>query len=180
ASKRPCGVAERTRRPPKAAVRSRARPWRVCPSGKRAGVLVPREQVDPTLVALLVTPRRGEERGDDGLGLLHRVHASTDRDDLGIVVLAGGRRGLGAPGERGPRALHLVRGDLLAVARTADDDAERLGIGDRGLGGRGAHGRVVVERVVLMRSVVGDLVPLPFEERDEVLLEFVTRVIRGD
>ena len=58
--------------------------------------------------------------------LLDRVLAGTDRDEVGVVVLARELGGRHAPDQCGASALDLVGGDLLAVARAAEDDAERL------------------------------------------------------
>jgi hypothetical protein len=60
-------------------------------------------------------------------------------------------------------SLDLVRGDLLAVAGSAEDDPERLDagalVGDGRLRRADAERRVVVQGVVLDRPVVDDLVP---------------------
>ena len=68
----------------------------------------------------------GDERVDEEHRLLDRVLARPDRDQVGVVVLASQLGGRNAPDERGARAVHLVRGHLLAVARSAEDHAERL------------------------------------------------------
>src|SRR5690606_15581199 len=68
--------------------------------GGDAGALVLGEDVDATLMALLVRPRGGQERVDDGEGLLGGVHAAADADQLCVVVLACELCGLDAPGER--------------------------------------------------------------------------------
>ena len=85
-----------------------------------------------------------------------------DRDDVRIVVLAGELRGGDRPHERGAGALDLVRRDLLAVARAAEDDPQSLDaralIADDRLRGTDAERRVVIERVVLDRPVIDDLV----------------------
>ena len=86
------------------------------------------------------------------------MHATANRDDVGVVVLAAQLRRLEAPRERGTHAGDLVGGDLLAVAGAADDDAERPGLRDDGLGRREAERRVVVLGVVLERAVVDDVV----------------------
>jgi hypothetical protein len=52
------------------------------------------------------------------------VHATTEADQLSVVVLAGKLRGLDVPCQRTSRSLDLVRGDLLAVATAAQDDAQ--------------------------------------------------------
>ncbi len=72
----------------------------------------------------------GERLRDEGVdecgGLLEGVLARADRDDVGVVVLAGELRRRGAPDEGGARTRHLVRGDRLAVAGAAEDDPEGL------------------------------------------------------
>ena len=59
--------------------------------------------------------------------LLDGVHAAADAHHLSVVVLAGQRGGLDAPGQCTAHPGNLVRGDLLAVARAADHDAEAPG-----------------------------------------------------
>ena len=73
------------------------------------------------------SPENGSamKRVDEADRLLDGVLARADRDHVGVVVLAGEDRGVHAPDERGADAAHLVRGDLLAVARPAEHDAER-------------------------------------------------------
>ena len=105
------------------------------------------------------------------VGLLERVLTRADRDHVGVVVLARELGGRDAPDQRRADAPHLVRGDLLAVARSAEDDAERLDarilIGDDGLRGTDAERRVVIERVVL-ESGRG---PRPRAPAGEVMLQ---------
>ena len=55
-------------------------------------------------------------------------------DDVGVVVQAAELGRLLRPGQRGPDAVDLVGGDLLAVARATDHDPETARIGDDGLG----------------------------------------------
>ena len=81
---------------------------------------------DAARVTLLARERLGDEHVDEVRGLLDGVLAGADRDDVGVVVLAGERRSRFVPHEGGADAAHLVRRDLLAVARTAEHDAERL------------------------------------------------------
>src|SRR5690606_28639122 len=95
-----------------------------------AGGLVAGHQVDAALVALLAGERLGQEHVDQRLELLLGVLAGAHRDHVRIVVLAGQARGLLVPHQRGADALDLVRGDLLAVAGAADDDAEGAGLRD--------------------------------------------------
>ena len=94
------------------------------PSSSNAAICAIRRDVP-----LLARERRGDEQVDERRGLVERVLARADRDHVRVVVLAGelGRRD--APHQRRADAAHLVRGDLLAVARTAEHDAERLDAG---------------------------------------------------
>jgi 2-phosphosulfolactate phosphatase len=92
-------------------------------------------------------------------------------------VLAGELGGVGVPRERGAGTLHLVRGDLLAVARAADDDAEAAGIRHDPLGGVGAERDVVVLGVVFVGADVDDLVTLLLESRGQVGLQLEARVV---
>src|SRR5690606_17291610 len=85
----------------------------------------------------------------------------------------------GAPHEGSTDARDLVGRDLLTVARTAEDDAERLDtrllVPCDGPGRVDAERGVVVERVIVTRTMVDDLMPL----LDEVLLQVATEVEAG-
>src|SRR4051812_41124882 len=110
--------------------------------------LVVREHLDAADVALFAGERGTEEGLDELRRLFLGVHAGADGHDVGVVVLAAQRGGLLAPGEHGAYAGDLVRGDLLAVAGAADDDAERARVRHGALGGAEAERRVVVLGVV--------------------------------
>src|SRR5690606_25981110 len=97
-----------------------------------------------------------------------------------VVVRAAEAGGVLAPREDRAHALDLVRGDLLAVARAAQDDAKGARLGDDGLARGDAHGRVVVLGVVRLGSVVDDVVPRLGEVRDDGLLELESRVVSGN
>ena len=92
-------------------------------------------------------------------------------------MLTGELRGVDVPRQRGAGALHLVRGDLLAVAGAADHDTEAAGVGDDLLGGVDAERHVVVQRVVLVGADVDDLVTLLGESRGQVGLQLEASVV---
>ena len=79
---------------------------------------------------------------------------------------------------------HLVRRDLLAVARTAEDDPERGDAGilipHDGLRGADAERRIVVQRVVLDRSVIDHLVSVSGEVVLELRRELQSCVVGGE
>ncbi len=113
--------------------------------------------------------------------LLEGVLAGTDGDHVRVVVLAGELRRRDAPHQCGADAGDLVRRDLLAVARTAEDDPERVDAGiliphDR-LRGADAEGRIVVQRVVLDRSVIDHLVSVSGEVVLELRRELQSGVV---
>src|SRR5215472_3395150 len=83
--------------------------------GQFSGLLVLGEHGDAAGVPLLAAERRGHELLDEAGGLLDRVHARAEADDVGVVVLPGELRGLVAPDDGGARPAHLVGGDDLAV-----------------------------------------------------------------
>jgi hypothetical protein len=111
--------------------------------------------------------RGGDETVDEGDGLVDGVLTGADGDHVGVVVLPSQLGGRDAPHERRPDTVHLVGGDLLAVTRSAEHDAQRLDpcglVADDGLGGADAERGIVVQRVVLDRPVVHDVVALPRE-----------------
>src|SRR5918993_4729350 len=174
---RPCGLQACTTCPTKLRSNWRVMRWTEWPSGIAllglgpigvdalagdvARGLVLGELRDAPGVTLVTRERLGDERVDVADRLLHGVLPGADRDDVRIVVLACEHRGVHAPDEGGPDAPHLVRGDLLAVARSAEHDAECSDA--RGPVARDpecrvdAERRVVVERVIVFRAVVDDL-----------------------
>jgi hypothetical protein len=130
------------------------------------------------------SPRTGgDEAVDEGDGLVDGVLTGADGDHVGVVVLPGQLGGRDAPDERGADTAHLVGGDLLAVARSAEHDAQRL---DPAAWSRttawaaDAERGIVVERVVLDRPVVHDVVALPREVVLQLRGELETRMIGGD
>src|SRR6478609_2510528 len=184
AANRPCGLLTPSGCPVKSSPNARASRWTVWPSGTSGGRaarrLVGGELVDPALVARVAAERLGEERVDELDGLVDRVLARADGDDVRVVVLAPQAGRVEVPRERGAHAGHLVRGDLLAVARPPDDDAERARLRDDRLARGEAERRVVVEGVELVGPVVHDVVARGLEVLDEVGLELVAGVIGGD
>jgi hypothetical protein len=127
-------------------------------------------------------PRVLRERGlDEGQreadGLVDAVLAGTKAKDVGVVVLAGERRRLGRPGQRGPDAGDLIRGDLLAVPGAADHDAEAAGVADNTLRrAQHVHG-VVVIGVIAVRAAVDGLVARLFQRGDQRRLELEARMV---
>lgn len=149
-------------------------------SGELAGGLVRGEHLDPAGVTFLTRVRGTEEDLDELRRLLEGVHPPADRHDVGVVVLTAESGGLLAPGERGTHALDLVGGDLLAVARAADHDAEAALVRGRPLRGTQAERRVVVLGVVDVGTAVHGLVAMGLEPLDEVVLEFEAGMVRAE
>jgi hypothetical protein len=135
-------------------------------------------------VTLFEAERLGDEGVDERDGLGDLVLARADRDDVGVVVLPGELSGAQVPDECRAHAPDLVGRDLLAVARTAEDDAESLDAGiliaHDGLRGVDAERRVIVERVIRGGAVVGDLVALLAQVRLQLLAQLEAGVVGGD
>jgi hypothetical protein len=135
-------------------------------------------------VALVAGEGLREERPDDRQRLLLGVLAAADRHDLGVVVLAREPGGVQVPGQGGADALDLVRGDLLAVARPAQDDPEgvepRVPVRPDGARCADAERGVVVEGVVLGGAVVDEVVAGGDELLDQVAGEVQAGVVGGD
>ncbi len=151
---------------------------------ERAVALEVGDLSDAPDVPLVAGERRGDEPVDERRDLVVGVLTRADGDDVRVVVLP---RELGrgeVPDERRADPGDLVRGDLLAVARAAEDDTERRHpcrlIDDDGLRRPDAEGRVVVERVVLHRTVVDHLVPRGAEMLLQPRRELESGVIGGD
>lgn len=149
-------------------------------SGELAGLLVGGEHVDAAGVALLVGVRGRQEGLDEADGLVLRVHAAADGDDVGVVVLTAELSGLHAPGQDGADALDLVRGDLLPVAGAADHDAEAALVRGGLLRGAEAEGRVVVHGVVDVGATVDGLVAVVLEPVHEVVLELKAGMVGSE
>src|SRR5215472_5602652 len=153
-------------------------------AGDQPGRLVLGELRDAAGVTLLAGERLGDEQVDEADRLVVGVLARADRYDVRVVVLAGQERGGLVPHERGTDARDLVRGDLLAVARTAEDDTEcrdsRALVLHDGVRGVDAERGIVVERLVLGRAVVHHLVPRLGEVRRERLAELEAGVVRSE
>src|SRR5258708_29357994 len=67
--------------------------------------------------------RRRQPEREDLFRQSEADDAAAHGKDVGVVVRAGQARGVEVVAERGADAVHLVRGDLLALAAAADDDA---------------------------------------------------------
>jgi len=139
---------------------------------------------DAPRVPLLARERLGDEGVDEVLRLLDGVLPGANRDEVSVVVLPS-QNGRGhAPYESGTSALHLVGRDLLAVARTAENDSQTLDpgrlVGDDPERGVDAETGVVVERVVARRPMVDNFVTCRPEVLLEVLAELQTGMIGRD
>ena len=142
--------------------------------------LVVGELGDATHVALIAAEGLGEKSIDDRQARPQIVHATAQRDDVGVVVLAGKPGGLDRPGQGGTHPVHLVGGDLLPVATAPENNAEAPGVGHDRLPASQAEGGVVVIRVVGVGSMVDDGVPLLPQVRAHGALELITGVVGGD
>lgn len=81
--------------------------------------------------ASLVTLFPGKSRLNKGLDeqdrLINAVLAGANRTHIGVVVLSGQDRRVSVPHQSRPNSGDLVGSDLLAISRTAKDNAESLG-----------------------------------------------------
>ena len=142
--------------------------------------LIVGELGDATHVALIAAEGLGEKSIDDRQARPQIVHATAQRDDVGVVVLAGEPGGLDRRGQGGSHPVNLVGGDLLPVATTPENNAQAPGVGHDGLPAGQTEGRVVIIRIVGVGSVVDDVVPLLPQVLDHGALELVTGVVGGD
>ena len=133
---------------------------------------------DPPLVAAAL-----EGRGEPELEDLRRQaggdDAPTHGEHVGVVVLAAQARGVQVVAQRGPHAVHLVGGDLLALARAAEHDAPVGLAGHHGAADGGTDGRVV-DRVGAVGAEVDRLVAPALELHHEVSLQVEPRVVGTD
>src|SRR5471032_2799835 len=100
-------------------------------------------------------------------------------EDVGVVVLARQASGVEIVAERGADAGDLVRGDLLALAAAAEDDAA-IGAPLRDRAADGDADRRVVDGRLAVGPVVVDAVPEPREGLLQVFLEREARMIGAD
>src|SRR6185312_16226205 len=110
----------------------------------------------------------------------HGVHATADADQLGVVVFTGQGRRFDAPGQRAAGAGDLVSGDLLAVARPAQHDAQAVRVGHGACRGGDTEGGVVVFGVVAEGTAIDRLVPGFIEVVGDLLLELESGVVRAE
>ena len=126
---------------------------------------------------LAIGERRREKRLDDLRRRSGGVHPSADPHHLGIIVFPGEPGDLGAPRQGGPAARNLVRGNLLAVARSADHHAETARVGDHPARRLDAERRVVVVRIEDIGADVHHVVPETGQVLHQKDLELETSVI---
>jgi hypothetical protein len=119
-------------------------------------------------------PDEGEGEAD---GVVDAVLAGTQRQDVGVVVLAGKGCRLDGPGQRGPDPGDLVRGYLLAVAGAADHDPEAARLVDHALRGPHHVNGVVVVSVVAVGAAVDRLVARLFQRGHQRRLKLEARVV---
>lgn len=142
--------------------------------------LVGSQDVDAPLVPFGLRPRRAQERVDNRERFGGGVHPAADADQLGVVVLPGQLRGLGAPRQRTARPGHLVGRDLLAIAGPTDHDPQALGVGHRAGRRRDAERRVVVLGVVAEGPAVDRLMAGLLQVLDDRFFEFVTGMVAAE
>lgn len=128
-------------------------------------------------MAFLPGEGSAKESVDDGESLGKRVHAPADSDQLRVVVLSGELGRFHAPCKSTSGTRHLVRGDLLSVARAPEDEAAAAWIGDDAAGGIDAERGVVVDGVVIEGPTVDGLVPGGREVFDDLILELETGMV---
>ena len=105
------------------------------------------------------------------------MQAATNADELSLVVLAGQLGRLDAPGQGAASTGDLVGCDLLAVAASAEDDAQASFVSYYSLGCFDAEGRVVIHGVVLVSTAVDGLVAVRFQVFDDLVLTFESGMV---
>ena len=113
---------------------------------------------------------------DDSQGDLDRDHALSERKDVGVIVLAGEFGRFVIPTESAPNALDLVGGDSLAVAGSAENDAQLRFTSDDRLGSRNDP-QWIVGRFSAVRAEIDDFVSLFLEMFDDPLLVAESSVV---
>ena len=133
---------------------------------------------DTALVAA-ASERRGEPERQDFFGERERDDARAERQDVGVVVLAGHPRSVEIVAQGGACPEHLVGGHLFPLAAPADDDAA-IGapVGDLSRH-VGANRRIVDGRVAVGAAIVHGMAET-LQRADQVLFQRVAGVIGAD
>jgi 23S rRNA (cytosine1962-C5)-methyltransferase len=121
----------------------------------------------------------GQPYPDDFIRQTERDDPAAHREHVRIIVLAGQSRRIEVVAQSRADPGHLVRGNLLSLAASAEHDAA---IGRaRGDGARHRQAdRRVVDRFLAVRSMVVDAVAEPRERLFEMLLQHETGVVGAD
>jgi len=123
--------------------------------------------------------RRLEPDFQDLVRQTERDDAAAHREDVGVVVLARQPSGKKIVAEGRANAPHLVGGDLLALAASAEDDATVGAALDDRAPDTGADRRVVHRRFAVSPMIVDD-VSEALERVLQMLFEQKSRVIGTD
>ncbi len=122
---------------------------------------------------------RGEERGKDLFGQADTDHSGANAQHVGVVVSAGQSCREQVVAQCRAHSVHLVGGQLLALATAPDHNADLdLAVAHGTSDGRTELG--VVATLGAVGSQVDDVVAIGREHVDEVLLQVVSGVIRAD
>jgi hypothetical protein len=138
---------------------------------------------DSANVTLIMTEGLRKEQFDKTQHFLLTMLAGSNRNYIGIVVLASQPRGSLIPGQRGTNALHFVRCNLLTVTRATKYNTQ--GSRPRCLicyyRQRGIYAKtwVVIERIVMTRTVVENFVASLGQLTNQKMTQFETGVIGG-
>jgi hypothetical protein len=108
-----------------------------------------------------------------------REHARPDREHVGVVVRSRQTRHVEVVAERRADPDDLVRGDLLPLTGSTEDDRALRLSGDDRAGGRDDERRVV-DGIGRIGPHVEDLMPLVAEEDLQVLLERVSGMVGAE
>ena len=136
------------------------------------------ELFDPAAMAS-TGERGGEKRFDAGLGHLDPDQPRAQRDDVGVVVLAGEAGGQWLGNQRAAHRRVSVGGDRDADPAATQGNAE-LGLAARDGIGQDVAEIGIIDRSLAIRAEVADLVSGLTQPRGELGLEREGGVIGGD
>lgn len=153
-------------------------------TGDQAGGFVFSELRNSAGVAFVTREWLADECINEEFGLVDGVLASTDRNQVRVVVLAGEQSSGDAPDQCRAGADDLIRGYLFAVAGSSKDDTKSGDAARQICNCRSrrtdAKAGVVVECVVCLWSMIDDLMAGGPKMFLEVFAELEPRMIRGD
>jgi len=138
---------------------------------------------DSTLVSLVPGKHTRDERFDEEHRLVNRVLASSDRTNIGVIVLPGQHGRLPVPHQSRPNPRNFIGRNLLTITGTTKHHTQCLNarclVGNDRLRGTNTELGIVVESIKTFRPVVNNFVTGLGQEIVNVSEEFEAGMVGG-